>query len=78
MPSVFMVVVCALVSESSRCLVGIIPSLETAVNASFVEGVALMHDEADEADFVVQKEQDTLLTSRTEALDACVLAGGTT
>ena len=69
-----MVVVCALASESSRCSVGVHTSLETAVNTSFVEGVALMRDEVDVT--FAQKEQDSLLTSRTEALDACVLAGG--
>ena len=72
-PSIFMVIVRALASESSRCSVGVHTNLETAVNTSFVEGVALMRDEVDVT--FAQKEQDSLLTSRTEALDACVLAG---
>ena len=65
---------CALASESSRCSVGFRTSLETAVNTSFVEGVALMRDEVDVS--FPQNAQDSLLISRTEALDACVLAGG--
>ena len=76
MPSIFMVIMCALASESSRCSVGFRTSLETAVNTSFVEGVALMRDEVDVS--FPQNAQDSLLISRTEALDACVLAAGAT
>ena len=68
-PSIFMVIMCALASESSRCSVGFRTSLETAVNTSFVEGVALMRDEVDVS--FPQNAQDSLLISHTEALDAC-------
>ena len=73
MPWIFMVVVCAIASESSRCSGGTDTILETAenTNTSVAKDVVLMCYETDVR--ISQEEQDSVLTSRTDALDVGVL-----